>query len=705
MTQKQSHEQNRQAASIHVGGDMVGRDKITVGDVSGSYNAIGAGASVIVNQIQQALSAVDELEKGIQGAERRLAAAIQRKLQRIAEVAADSDKGDANPYKALLDYELKDAPYFYGRSAAINTMLEKIGRNRLTILYSESGSGKTSLLQAGLASRLLADEDYPLYLRPYNQPPAQFIKKAFLPDYETLPELDRFRDDTMTLRGFLERVTYYLGDRQLIIFLDQFEEFFTDLLSLEERKAFADQLLDCIESDLPVSWVLSLRKEYLADLYLFRVLKPMGNEYFLPTFNLEEAQEVIIEPAKLNGVTYETGLVDQMLKDLREGQENGRKVENISPAQMQLVCYTLFNELANEKDAAQITYRLYERPRGYKDKEKKGAEGILASHLTRVLKNELKGQARQVAHRVLEALVTSDLRRVVRSEAELRALLGSQSSNLLTQVLHTLYDNRLLRRNLNDNDEPTYELTHDYLLSQIALDPELQTLKAAQELLAQGVQQWRRYDSLLAKEIFELIKVQRDQMYINPDGEELLRLSKAYHARRLDRLTSAVVAGFLSAMGGTILANVLEWLLRVPGQLGDVLNPLLAEAVLFGSAGAIWALGIHLGDSMQEWSRFAKYIGGFVGGVLVGFMTSIFDVSPILAMITWASYGVFIVYLLEKGKSFELPQTIFFWVIFGGAAGGLLGYQLFDAHFFAVFGALFTVSLGLAERRFRIKTR
>ncbi|MBK8129109.1 MAG: hypothetical protein IPK53_09285 [bacterium] len=78
-----------------------------------------------------------------------------------------------------------------------------MGNGRVTILESESGSGKTSLLQAGLASRLLADGHFPLCLRPYRQAPDQFIKRAFLPDYAAQPELPRFRDDRMSLKGFL----------------------------------------------------------------------------------------------------------------------------------------------------------------------------------------------------------------------------------------------------------------------------------------------------------------------------------------------------------------------------------------------------------------------------------------------------------------------------------------------------------------------
>src|SRR5690606_5953301 len=102
------------------------------------------------------------------------AAAIQEKIARYTTLPERIPFEDrSNPYKALLDYKLEDAPFFYGRQAAITTMLDRLHRHRLTVLESESGSGKTSLLQAGLAARLLARGDFPLYVRAYQQRPDQ----------------------------------------------------------------------------------------------------------------------------------------------------------------------------------------------------------------------------------------------------------------------------------------------------------------------------------------------------------------------------------------------------------------------------------------------------------------------------------------------------------------------------------------------------
>lgn len=415
-------------------------------------------------------------------------------------------------------------------------MLDKLDRHRLTILHAESGSGKTSLLQAGLAARLLAQGHLPLCLRPYQQHPGRSIRAAFLSDYDKLPELERFCDERMSLRGFLERVSHYLGDRQLFIFLDQFEEFFEELQPTDQRD-FAGQLQACVESDVRARWMQALRKECFSDLRLFSPLKPFENEYFLPTLTPAEAKEVITAPAARRQTIYEAGLIEQILADLSPGGEG------LSPAQVQLVCYTLFEEVQAEADPHLISHSLYQKPRG---RGQAGAQGILIGHLGRVLEQKMSAPQRQVARRVLEALVTSHKRRVVKSRPNLRGELKPDQAEVLPQVLDTLVDNRLLRAGRDDADEPNYELAHDYLLAEIELDPETQTRKAAQELLAKEVEDYRRYQTLLAEDKFNIIHSQREFLVLDETANELLRLSQAEierEARERKKRTQQTITG------------------------------------------------------------------------------------------------------------------------------------------------------------------
>ena len=515
-------------------------DIFNVGDITGSYTAIGNGAQVIVNQIEQALSAIEEMEKGVQVAENRLARAIQSKIDNYIRLPTTvGAEAYRNPYRSLLNYRIEDSPYFYGRQEAIRKMLLRLDRNRLTVLQSDSGSGKTSLLQAGLAARLLAARHLPLYIRPHNEPPHMAIKRSFLPDYTTLDELERFRDDKMSLLGFLRRVTSYLGPRKLFIFLDQFEEFFNDLNS--EKEAFSQELQQCIDDpQLDVGWVLSLREEYFAKLRLFEAVRPFENWYFLETFLVQEAREVITQPAQKMGVTYENNLVGRIIKDVSNDDDA------LMPVHVQLVCTTLFDERHELSDPAVISEGLYNRERGEGESKASGAKGILRSHLSRTMKQQMIGQERQLAFQVLRTLITSQKYRAQRSRKEilneLQAIgdVSTVDESSFDDVLKNLENNHLIRTDEDDKGELNYELAHDYLLDEIEVDPQFQAIKFAQEILTQEVPFFIDRGVLLAEDKFNIVNSHREFLNLDEITLELLNKSEEhFEAERTRELRQA----------------------------------------------------------------------------------------------------------------------------------------------------------------------
>ncbi len=132
-------------------------DKINVGDIYGTYVAIGKGAEIIVNHINHALSTAEEAEKQHEVESHILARAVIDYVEKLHSqlLKADPSQPGAEPYKSLFPYRLADAPFFFGRKQAKQDLLTNMSsttRGRLTVLHSESGAGKTSLLQAGLAA-------------------------------------------------------------------------------------------------------------------------------------------------------------------------------------------------------------------------------------------------------------------------------------------------------------------------------------------------------------------------------------------------------------------------------------------------------------------------------------------------------------------------------------------------------------------------
>ena len=484
---------------VNIVGDVVGRDKIIQN---------------IQNIDQRARTAAEEAEQARAFEAQHLAQGVSAFAQRLQARAGDSTDADkGGPYRGLLEYRLSDAEIFFGRDNAIRELLEHLQRGPLAVLHAESGAGKTSLLQAGISPHLIVAGHLPVYLRPYNVAPALALKRAFLPNLSDTPNLAQ-----APLRDFLSRVCDVLGTATtLYIFLDQFEEFFTQLEETA-RPEFVRELAECLDDEsLNVRWVLALRSEFFGSLASFRprIRNPFENDYCLNRLTRVEARQAVAEPAARRGITFEDGLIDTILDDLGK--------DEVEPPQVQLVCSTLYETLPT--DAKVVTRETYIA--------QGGAAGILREHLSRVLKRDLPADQRPIAQRLLEELITSDVQRVMRTRTELVSILATQSvkAETLDATLGQLVDSRLLRVEEVDS-QPAYELAHDYLLGEIKLDPAVQARKAAQELLEQEVHAYQRYGTLLSDDKLAIIAARRSELVLSDDAQALIKKSERALRRR-----------------------------------------------------------------------------------------------------------------------------------------------------------------------------
>jgi formylglycine-generating enzyme required for sulfatase activity len=105
----------------------------------------------------------------------------------------------------------------------------------------------------------------------------------------------------------------------------------------------------------------------------------------------------------------------------------------------------------------------------------------------------------------------------------------------LGPVLEKLTRARLLRLVEREGAERAYELAHEYLIAEIALSPEAVARKEAEELLRQGVDNWQRFDTLLASETFALVVAQYDRLRLEAEAQELMLCSALRHGQAVAR--------------------------------------------------------------------------------------------------------------------------------------------------------------------------
>lgn len=440
---------------------------------------------------------------------------ITRYFKKLHElVRANEDDHKYRPYKNLLTYELRDSDIFYGRSDSIKDFIDKLKSRNLTVLHAASGSGKSSLIQAGIQPQLLASGHLPVILRRYNPDPIQAIKKSLLMAEPLSPNLD-----ILTLRDFLHKVTgIFQENRCLYIFLDQFETLFTQV-NERDRKQFLEAWAECLEdATLLVSWIVSVRDDYLPAVSGLDPTIPnsMANAYALKTLSRTEAREVITAPLMNQKIRFEESLIDKILNDLGE--------DDLIPAYLQLVCDNLYDSLSNGQRI--ITYDLY-RENGH-------AEGIIQGYLQRFLNKQLNSDERKIASPILEALVTSDGKRVLLSQDELVSY-GHHlefAEDDVHKTLIKMVNGRVLQREDIAQIGASYELVHDLLVSQIYLRPEVVARKEAEELLSNGVIGWDRHEITLSSQHLKIIEAQKDIIYLHEAGLKLLVRSAAKNKRK-----------------------------------------------------------------------------------------------------------------------------------------------------------------------------
>ncbi len=494
-----------------------------------------AGGHILIGDTIYTRSDLEELEEYLT----RAVSAYERDMsQTVLRMSMPS-----HPYKFLDPFGLKDEPIFFGREAATEELSKTVLRDRLTVLHAKSGAGKTSLLNAGLSPHFIREGRLPLYVHAYYQDedPVMAIKRSIASAaHGPWPRL--LHD--LPLHVFLGLVCARLSrdTHELVVMLDQFEQFFILWSRPEARSAFIKALSICYDDQtLPLRFIIALRKDYYSDLGEFGRVVPhlhvFRNEYWLDTMTLEEVQAAITRPLATQdrSVTYEPALLETLLVDLaRSGTE--------LPL-LQIICTRLYETRAAGE--AQITLKAYEALGR--------AEGVLRSYLKSKL-SEFPGREESLARSVLKELVRSDATKQVLSDKTLATRVEAQRDEL-DDVLHRLVDLRFLHRD-EVGGEVLYELAHEYLATEIIkwVSPADQELKQAEELLQRELVNWRVLHVPIPRNRLEVLYPHRER-FKDMDTEAWRCLISSALGEDLAVADWTKIAG---AIGELVLVQALE---------------------------------------------------------------------------------------------------------------------------------------------------
>lgn len=404
------------------------------------------------------------------------------------------------PYRELRYYEPEDEDLFFGREAEKYYLLQQILANRLTIVTGPSGAGKSSLLNAGIIPRLQREGFAVGTARLIGDPLSRLVAEAIRP----LTDQGLIEPPEATLRDYLHVVSESVG-REIVLIIDQFEEFFARPLGRETKKTFLAALSSVIiDRSLKVRIILSLRADWVHALRILDEWLPdaMNYEVRIRRLSLDQARQAFVGPLEYLGIPYEAPLVDEILADLLQETRGDEALQTdslfeprIDPPQLQLVCHALYST----RVPTGLTVAMYE--------EIGQARGILQGYLRRKL--SAFGREELLARRILEALVTPWDTKAARTLEEVWAEVGDQLE-VIAPMLNRLVDARLLQRDMREG-KAYFELAHEYLVDEINLTEEMRSLKRAEHWLEQGAEEWVQGQTLLGVDQFRNINRERDR--------------------------------------------------------------------------------------------------------------------------------------------------------------------------------------------------
>lgn len=355
------------------------------------------------------------------------------------------------PYKFLAPYELEDEPIFCGRDREIQVLLADIVINRLVVLFAKTGTGKTSLINAGVRPRL-HDRDYETFFIRVKQDPTESAR-AVLEHHNLIGTM---------LSAQLSDLSKRLG-KSIVLFFDQFEEFFIRIGGNSPTgREFINEIGTLHKNkNSGVHVVFSMREEFLYEMDYFWAQIPSifrsDSTLRLRGFARAQAEEAITGPAAFFKCKFETNVVTRLIDDLMvSSQSDDFPGEEIEPTQLQIVCDTVWQN----KSGNVITWNDYLKL-GDESLETNIAQQILDQRLESELAGIQDDAELQLLDRLLPLLRTEKNTKDMRDVHGLSEILGV-NRNVLDSILSNLKASRLIQES-GKGDAVLIEFTHDYL--------------------------------------------------------------------------------------------------------------------------------------------------------------------------------------------------------------------------------------------------
>jgi tetratricopeptide (TPR) repeat protein len=280
--------------------------------------------------------------------------------------------GGEEPFIGRRAFKAGDRASFFGRSAELQKLTEFCDRGSTILVHGDAGVGKSSLLQAGLTHEFSWQADvlsgsavavsaFPEAALPDHNP----FTLALLADWS--PGSSRTGLSTVSVTDFLRVrcATHDWSKAPVVAIIDQLEEIFADTRPPRHRDVFLDDIATAAQTIPNVTFVLSLRSEYLAKLkpYNRQLLIEKRTSLRLRPLSRSAALEAVRGPATAAGLSFPPRVAEAIVDDListssASGSARAARADEpgVDPTQLQVVCARLWQSTL--RDGSVITVSL-----------------------------------------------------------------------------------------------------------------------------------------------------------------------------------------------------------------------------------------------------------------------------------------------------------------------------------------------------------
>ena len=348
------------------------------------------------------------------------------------------------PYMGLQAFDEANAEYFYGREGLVQKLLGRLNHRSTVAVVGASGSGKSSVVRAGLIAQLRQGQQIPGSdrwwlgcLRPGEQP-LRALAKLLGDSNEQTQVKEQLQIEGLLYQG-VEGFVRWLRTRtepMVLLVIDQFEELFT-LAAEQEREQFIDLILGGLKyAGDRFKLVFTVRADFVASCLEIDALASVlqHDSVMVPPYLTEaDYRRAALEPARQVGLQVESGLIEVLLQDLDR-----------SAGDLPLLQFVL-QQLWERREAGKLTLKAYQELEGIKGALERQAQAVYDC---------LDPQAQACARWIFLNLTqlgegTEDTRRRV-TKADLTV--AKYPEALIDRTLRILTEAKLLVVNLDNGD-------------------------------------------------------------------------------------------------------------------------------------------------------------------------------------------------------------------------------------------------------------